>query len=54
MAMAAAYRQIRQTRRYTASRSNRRSAVNTGFHGFSRPVYHTSFRIKDGRGIEPH
>lgn len=53
MAMAAAYRQIRQTRRYTASRSNRRSAVNTGFHGFSRPVYHTSFRIKDGRGIDP-
>lgn len=52
MAAATAYRQFSQSWRHTGSRVDRRSAVNTGFHGFSRPVYHTSLRIKDGMGIE--
>lgn len=53
MAAATAYRQIRQSWRHTGNRADRRSAVNTGFHGFSQPVYHISLRIKDGRGIDP-
>ena len=50
MAAATAYRQIRGYCRHMGSRADHRSAVNSGFHNFSYPAYHTSLRIKDGRG----
>ena len=53
MAVAAAVRQIRPMRRHTARSTSFESAVNTGFHGTSRPVLHRSVRIKDGSGIDP-
>ena len=52
MAAVAASRQIRQSWRHTGSRANRRSAVNTGFHGYFSCDLHRSVRIKDGRGID--
>lgn len=53
MGVAAAYRQIRPIRRYTANRANRRSAVNTGFHGYFLCDLHRSVRIKDDVKIDP-
>jgi len=52
MAVAAAVRQICPVRRHTARSTSFESAVNTGFHGTSRPVLHRSVRIKDGSGID--
>lgn len=53
MATAVAYRQIRSIGRYTGRSVSLGSAVNTGFCGTSRHVYHTSLRIKDSVKIDP-
>lgn len=53
MTQSAACRQIRQSWRHTGSRSNRRSAVNTGFHGYFPCDLYRSVRIKDDVKIDP-
>ena len=53
MEVTAAVRQIRSMRRHMGRSTSFESAVNTGFHGASRPVLHRSVCIKDGRGIDP-
>lgn len=53
MTQSAACRQIRQSWRHTSSRANRRSAVNTGFHGYFPCDLHRSVRIKDDVKIDP-
>ena len=52
MTQSAACRQIRQSWRHTGSRSNRRSAVNTGFHGYFPCDLYRSVRIKDDVKID--